>query len=91
MSGLEEGLRAQIPSLRSTLDDITSEIQVGAQITATSRANSAAAYQAAAAFTKGDAASGASVTVNQYYPVAQRDSQVRDDVASGIRLAGALS
>lgn len=91
MSGLEEGLRAQIPSLRSTLDDITSEIQVGAQITATSRANSAAAYQAADAFTKGDAASGASVTVNQYYPVAQRDSQVRDDVASGIRLAGALS
>ena len=64
MSGLEEGLRAQIPSLRSTLDDITSEIQVGAQITATSRANSAAAYQAADAFTKGDAASGASVTVN---------------------------
>ena len=91
MSGLEEGLRAQIPSLRSTLDDITSEIQVGAQITATSRANSAAAYQAADAFTKGDAASSASVTVNQYYPVAQRDSQVRDDVASGIRLAGALS
>ncbi|SPT53803.1 Phage-related minor tail protein [Actinomyces bovis] len=87
MGGLEKGLRAQIPSLRQTMNDITSEIQVGATISASSTLSTTHARTAAQA--PADPV-GTSVTIIQNNPVARRTSSLRDDVATGIRLAAAI-
>lgn len=86
MGGLEKGLRAQIPSLRRTMSDITSEIQVGATISASSTLST----RSTPATRAPSALAGASVTIIQNNPVARRDSALRDDVATGIRLAAAV-
>lgn len=86
MGGLEKGLRAQIPALRQTMHDITSEIQVGATI---STSSTLATSRARTSRTPSDPA-GTSVTIIQNNPVARRDSALRDDVATGIRLAAAV-
>lgn len=88
MGGLEKGLRAEIPSLRRTMDDITSEITVGGSITAASLTTSNTIAASTEVYTKNTPAP--SVTINHYNPVAKPDSQVRDDVADGIRLAAAV-
>ena len=41
MDGLQSGIEAEIPSLRNTLDRVSNEIKVGAEISATSVANGA--------------------------------------------------
>ncbi|WP_136192447.1 phage tail tape measure protein [Actinomyces procaprae] len=87
MAGLEQGLRAEIPSLRRTMDDITDEIQVGAQISVSSTANNTRAL-GTSNYAKGG--SGPTVVLNQYNPVAAPDSKIRDDVAAGIRLAAII-
>ncbi|PHP52596.1 phage tail tape measure protein [Actinomyces ruminis] len=86
MSGLEQGLRAEIPSLRRTMDDITDEIQVGAQISVSSSDNNTWAL-GTSSYANG---SGPTVVLNQYNPVAAPDSKIRDDVAAGIRLAATI-
>lgn len=70
MDGLQSGIEAEIPSLRNTLDRVSNEIKVGAEISATSVANGASVSSL------GDARSSQGsvqyVTVN--YPIAEPQS-----------------
>lgn len=76
IKGLVTGIEEEEPSVKASLRGLTGRI---GDMTVNHEVDGG-----------GFAKSGASVTINQYNPVQESDSSIRDKVASGIRLAAAL-
>lgn len=75
MKGFLNGLESGIPMVKKALNGLTAEISPEVSVGLPEVSGSAG---------------GPTLNITNYYPVAQKDSKIRDEVAQGIALAGAI-
>lgn len=89
IQGFIRGLESQYADVRRSLERFTKSLEddMKVNVSPTVGLNAGALAVDATAGAAGSVSAGSRVTVNQYYPVAQEASEVRDEVARGLRLA----
>jgi phage-related protein len=100
MKGFISGLESQYGAVRKSLqgftedlaNDVSPDIAASVSTSFEKAKPSRKSLDQLASLTPapGDQRSGGTVNITNYYPQAQRDSKVRDDVADGIRLASSI-
>lgn len=89
IQGFLRGLESQYSAVKRSLQDFTQDLGADMKANVSPRLG-IDAYSVGATAGGAVAGSGGMVTVNQYYPVAEDASKVRDAAAMGIRLAGTI-